>query len=189
MLSTQELAKDLLRPEWFLLTVRSKSERTIARSLQAKGFEVFLPMHIVFRQWSDRTKGYSTPLFPCNLFCRFPPLLEYELMVLKTPGVFSIDECGGSPRPIPDSEIDRLHRIVASRYPIESCEYPKLGEIVQIDGGDADIRGVLTERNAMCRVAIGFDTMGRTVALKVPLDALRRVDGGLTPHWSLKLLT
>src|ERR1035438_442453 len=67
MLPTQELATDPPRPQWFLLMVRRSSEAIIARSLQAKGFEVFLPMHIVVREWSDRTKRYSTPIFPCNL--------------------------------------------------------------------------------------------------------------------------
>ena len=186
-LPMQELATDPLKPEWFLLTVRFKSERSIARSLLAKGFEVFLPMHVVFREWSDRTRRYSTPLFPSRLFCRFPLLLEHKLMVLNTPGVFSVYERGGRPQPIPDSEIGRLNRIIGSRYPIESCELPKLGDVVQI-GGDGDIRGVLVERNALCRVAIGFDTMGSTVVMKVPLEELKRVDGELTPHWSLKLL-
>jgi hypothetical protein len=32
------------RPQWFLLVVRSKQERKVAEGLQAKGYEVLLPM-------------------------------------------------------------------------------------------------------------------------------------------------
>jgi hypothetical protein len=30
--------------------------------------------------------------------------------------------------------------------------------------------------------------MGRTVGLRIPLDDLKRVEGALTPHWSLRAL-
>jgi transcriptional antiterminator RfaH len=66
------MPKDLHTPQWFLLTVGSKQEQKVALALQAKGLEVFLPMQRVRRQWSDRVKVYTAPLFNCNLFCRFP---------------------------------------------------------------------------------------------------------------------
>jgi hypothetical protein len=68
------------RPQWFLLRTRSKQERKVADALQAKGYEVFLPMHTERRQWSDRLKTYDTPLFPGYLFCRFS-LTQEKLMV------------------------------------------------------------------------------------------------------------
>src|SRR5450756_1240474 len=70
------------RPQWFLLVVLSKQERRVAKGLQVRGYEVFLPMHTVRRQWSDRLKTYDAPLFPGHLFCR--ALAKTELMVLRT---------------------------------------------------------------------------------------------------------
>jgi hypothetical protein len=107
-------------------------------------------------------------------------------LVLKTPRVFSIYERGGKPLPIPDAEIACLRRIVDSEYPLEPCDRPTLGDVVEIEGG-GDIRGVLVEGGNECRVAIGFDVIGRTVVIRVPLDSLRHVDQ-LTPHWSLQFL-
>jgi hypothetical protein len=175
-------------PQWFLLVVRAKQEPKVAEGLQAKGYEVFLPLHTVRRQWSDRVKIYDAPLFPGHLFCRFSLILaNKELGVLKTPGVILIYPGGGKPLPIPDLEIERLRRITASQYPVECCALPQTGEIVEIPG-DIPIRGVLVERGSLCRVAIGFDAMGRTVGLRIPLDDLKRVEGPLTPHWSLRAL-
>ena len=166
------------RSQWVLLVVHPNRERNVAEGLQARGFEVFLPMHTVRRQWSDRVKTYDAPLFPGQLFCRFS--LAEKILVVTTPGV--LEE---KPLPVPDLEIERLRRITASQYPVECCAHPQTGEIVEIPG-DITIRGVLVERDSVCRVAIGFDVMGRTVVLRVPLVDLKGVEGPLTPHWSLR---
>ena len=170
--------------QWFLLVVSLNRERNVAERLQAKGYEVFLPMHSVRVQWTDRIKTYDAPLFPGHLFCRVSTfLVRKEPLVLCTPGVVGNQH----PMPIPDVEIARLRRLVASRYPLECRAHPQNGEIVEIPG-DTAMRGVLVERGSVCRVAIGFDVMGRTVVLRVPLDDLRRADRPLTPHWSLTTL-
>ena len=174
-------------PKWFLLRVRMNMERKVAISLCAKGFDVFLPMRVVRKQWSDRIKEYSTPLFANTLFCRFPLLQEHKLRVLKTPGVLSIQMRDGKSSPIPDAEIATLRRIAASSNPIEACEIPEVGDVVEIQG-DVTVRGVLVEWSTVCRVAIGFDSFRQTVVLKLPLDSLKRVDGPLGPHWSLATL-
>jgi hypothetical protein len=105
-------------------------------------------------------------------------------MVFKTPGVFQIYPGNGKSLPIPDLEVERLRRATASQYPVECCTLPETGEILEMPG-DIPIRGVLVERGSTCRVAIGFDTIGRTVVLRIPLDDLKRVDGPLTPYWSV----
>jgi transcription antitermination factor NusG len=168
-----------------MLIVRSKQERKVTDGLQAKGYEVFLPMHTVRRQWSDRLKTYDAPLFPARVFCRFSlNAANKDFMVLKTPGVILIHPGGGKPVPIPDEEIAHLRRIAASQYSVECSALPQTGEVVEIPG-DIPIRGVLVERGSTCRVAIGFNTIGHTVTLHIPLADLKRVEGPLTPHWSL----
>jgi hypothetical protein len=52
---------------WFAIYTRHDHENLAARSLAYKGYEVFLPQYISVRQWSDRTKELSSPLFPCYL--------------------------------------------------------------------------------------------------------------------------
>src|ERR1035441_4407777 len=71
-----------------------------------------------------------------------------RILAVTTPGVVL-----AKPMPIPDLEIERLRRITASQYPVECCAHPQTGEIVEIPG-DITIRGVLVERDSVCRVAI-----------------------------------
>jgi transcription antitermination factor NusG len=107
-------------------------------------------------------------------------------MVLKTPGVFSIYEQNGRPFPIPDSEVLRLQRTVALKYPVECSEHPSTGDVVEIGTGDDAIRGVLVERGPVYKVVIGFDVLRRAVSVRIPLDDLKHTDGRLASHWSLK---
>ena len=175
-------------PQWFLLMVCPKWERRVADALQAKGYEVFLPMHTVRRQWSDRLKEYAAPLFPSYVFCRFPlGPMKKGMSVFAITGVLHVFPGTGKGQPIPEFEIERLRRITSSQYPVECLDLPHTGEIVEILGETA-IQGVLIERAAVCRVAIGFDAMKRTVVLRVPLADLKHTGASLKPHWSLNRL-
>src|ERR1017187_2036946 len=87
------------RPQWVLLFVHANHERKVAEGLQAKGYEAFLPMHTVRRQWSDRGKTYDAPLFPGQLFCRFSSILVAKrILAVTTPGVVL-----AKPMPIPQT--------------------------------------------------------------------------------------
>ena len=173
-------------PQWFLLVVRSRSERSVAAALRAKGFEVFLPMHAVRQQWSDRVASYCAPLFSCLVFCRFALCDQYQ--VLNTPNVFSTHENAGKRVPVPIEEITRLQKVLESDYPVELCDVPTLGDLVQL-GADEIVRGVLVERGEVCRVAICLDSIGRAVCITVPREVLKPVsDGGTTTYIPFHML-
>ena len=48
---------------WHALYVRPRSEKKVANELIDMGFEVYLPVITVVRQWSDRRKKVIEPLF------------------------------------------------------------------------------------------------------------------------------
>ena len=109
------------RPQWVPLFVHANRERKVAEGLQAKGYEVFLPMHTVRRQWSDRVKTYDAPLFSGQLFCRFCSILVAKrILAVTTPGVVL-----AKPMPIPDLEIERLRRIKPRSIRLSVVRIPK----------------------------------------------------------------
>ena len=101
------------------------------------------------------------------------------MSVFATTGVLQIYPGTGKGHPIPEFEIERLPRITSSQYPVECLDLPQTGEIVEILG-DIVIQGVLIERAAVCRVAIGFDAMKRTVVQRVPLHATGDLKGSVS---------
>ena len=154
---------------WFLLMVGSRQEKKVARALRMKGFEVFLPLYRARRQWSDRIKEVELPLFSCHLFARFR--LRDELAVLKTPGVLSIYGAGNPPAPIPETEVDRLRRAIASRLPTEPWPRLEPGEIAAIRE-HPDVKGTVIHVGETCRLVLDFQFLGRTIALRVPRESI-----------------
>ena len=76
--------------------------------LQAKGLESFLPLHTVYRHWSDRWKKVDVPLFSSYVFVR---ILQRDITyVVKTDGVVRIVSFNGSPTHIPENEINAVRQ-------------------------------------------------------------------------------
>ena len=96
---------------WCAVYTRHQHERSIGEMLEAKGFEVFLPLYESTRRWKDRRKVLSLPLFPCYIFLRGAH--ERRLPVLSTPGVHMIISRGERVETIPEEEIEAIRRIVA----------------------------------------------------------------------------
>src|ERR1700688_2002715 len=95
---------------WDVLYTRVEHEKTVTQILTSKKFETLLPLYSSARQWKDRTKLISLPLFPCYVFLRGG--LERRLAVMTTPGVHAIVSTAGQPTPIPHSEIEAIRRVV-----------------------------------------------------------------------------
>jgi len=85
--------------------------------LEAKGFEVFLPLYDSTRKWKDRRKVLSLPLFPCYVFVR--GAIERRLPVLTTPGVHMIISRGERVATVPDDEIEAIRRTVDGHFRVE----------------------------------------------------------------------
>lgn len=56
--------------------------KAVSSTLTYKGYECFLPVYNTTRQWSDRVKTVSVPLFPGYLFGRFD--VQHRLPILMT---------------------------------------------------------------------------------------------------------
>jgi len=88
---------------WFVLYVKSGNEKKITSQLERLGVEVFCPMVIQIRQWSDRKKKVETPLFNSYVFVR---LDEHERdIVFQVPRVFRYVFWLGKPAVARDQEI------------------------------------------------------------------------------------
>ncbi|HET8887188.1 MAG TPA: UpxY family transcription antiterminator [Salinimicrobium sp.] len=53
---------------WYVLYTKPKAEKEVTKSLEALGINVFCPLITEIRQWSDRKKKVSVPLFKSYVF-------------------------------------------------------------------------------------------------------------------------
>ncbi len=172
--------------EWYALYTRHQHEKVVAESLSKNGFEVFLPLYDVVRQWKDRTKRLSLPLFSCYVFLRGG--LERRLSILSTPGVYSILGIAGQPAAIPQVEIDAIRKVTESSLRVEPHPFLRCGDWVRVTSGPlTGVEGILVRKKNLSRLVLSAELLEKSVAVEV--DAFRvarlvRNNVALPASWS-----
>jgi transcription antitermination factor NusG len=152
--------------EWWAVYTRHQHEKTVAENLSTNGLEIFLPLYTVVRQWKDRKKHISLPLFPCYVFLRGEP--GRRVQVLSTPGVHTIVTIVGRPAPIPEVEIEAIRRAVESPLVVEPHPFLRRGDWVRIKSGPlAGIEGILIRRKSSYRLVLSAELLQKSIAVEI----------------------
>ncbi len=151
---------------WHALYTRHQHEKTTARILAHKGFEIFLPVYSATHRWKDRMKKLSLPLFPCYVFVHGG--LDRRLDILNTPGVHSLVRVGDQIAVIPEQEIQAIRRVVACSVQAEPYPYLKCGDRVRVVAGPlAGVEGILVRKKDQFRLILSVELLHRSIALEV----------------------
>ena len=151
---------------WNAVYTRHQHEKLVAESLRRSGFEVFLPTYNVIRQWTDRKKQLSLPLFPCYVFVRSD--FERRLRILTNPGVHCVVMFAGRPAPIPESEIDAIRRAVGSGLHVEPYPFLRCGDRVRVTSGPlAEVEGILVRKKGLHRLILSAELLGKSIAVEI----------------------
>lgn len=151
---------------WWAIYTRHQHEKVVADMLTARGFDIFLPLFESTRQWKDRRKTLSLPLFPCYLFIRGG--LERRLQVVTTPGVHMVLYRGDHVAMVPQDEIEAVQRALASSARVEPHPYLKCGMRVRVIQGPIEgVQGILVRKKNLCRLVISVDMLSQSVAVEV----------------------
>ncbi len=160
---------------WFALRVRTRHEANVASYLEGNGYELFLPLYMCRKRWSDRIKNVETPLFPGYLFCKFDP--QDRLPILKAPGVIQIAGYNRVPVPVESSEIQAIQAVMASGLPNQPWPFLKVGDRIRIEAGPLrGHEGVLVEFKGSHRLILSITLLHRAVAVEIDsafVEALR----------------
>jgi len=170
---------------WRALYTRHQHEKVIARLLLEKGFEVFLPLYNVKRQWKDRVKDLSLPLFPCYVFVCCG--LNRRLDILTTPGIHGFVTVGNQPATIPSGEIDSIRQAVISGSAVEPHPFLKSGDLVRIKTGPLEgIEGILVRKKNFLRLVLSVDPVQLSISIEVDAAMVDRVPTrrGIVDRWS-----
>ena len=152
--------------KWYALRVRSRHEDAVAKHLDARGLESFLPLYKSQRRWSDRFKEIEVPLFPGYVFCHFNVM--NRLPILTIPGVVHVVGIGKIPAPIDESEIAAIQVAVKSGLPTEPWPSLCVGDRVRIEHGPlGGVEGVLLGVRGRQRLLLSVTLLQRSVAVQV----------------------
>lgn len=154
--------------QWFALYTKSRFEKKVYASLQAKGIECYLPLLEEKRKWSDRIKTIEEPLLRGYIFVKVSNR-EY-FSALNTTGAVSYVSFGGKAAPIPEKQIDDL-KIFLQGYNREidvTYDNLKAGEkVIVINGPMKGVVGEIVEFRGKSRIALRFKNLGYCILTNI----------------------
>jgi transcriptional antiterminator NusG len=164
---------------WYALHVRSRFEKVVARNLEARGYEGFLPMYHRRHRWSDRIKEIDLPLFPGYVFCKFD--VNNRLPILTIPGVNSVVGIGKSPIPVDDCELGDIRTVLASGLSCEPWPFLTAGQSVQVERGAlVGVQGTIITVKNSDRLIISVNLLQRAVAVEIDRASVSPVSTNLS---------
>jgi transcription antitermination factor NusG len=157
---------------WFAAFTLCHHENRVARQLQERDVEYFLPTYEKVSQWRDRRVKLKQPLFPGYLFVRVSAVQRKE--VLCAPGVVSLVGPPGRPVEIQPNEIWKLQAAIENA-PVEPIDYLKIGERVRIqDGPLRGLSGILYRKSNKLRMVISVEAIMRSYLVEVDQALLEK---------------
>jgi len=157
--------------KWFAAYTTPRHEKAVARQLDARHVESFLPLYRSSRRWKNGCRvTVEQPLFPNYVFVHVGG--REAVKVLQVPGVLSIVSAGRHPAELPCSEIEALRAGLPQRV-FEPHPYLSAGEKVRIVSGSlAGLVGVLLRKKNQFRVVLALDLIRQSVAVEIDVDEI-----------------
>jgi transcription termination/antitermination protein NusG len=163
---------------WFVFYTKSRQEKKVRDLLERAGKEVFLPLHKVMRQWSDRKKKVEVPLFNSYIFVKE---FEHDLTsVLQTPGVAWTIRHNGKPAVLHPNEFELIQRFIETGFFLESGglnkDELKSGDKVRVtDGPLRGLVGVLTGDANNHKFTVALEGIDQVIRIDLPSNLLEKV--------------
>ena len=168
----------MANPEnWYALYTKQRWEKKVADLLSVKNIENYCPVNKVYRQWSDRKKMVTVPLFTCYVFVKIDE--KRQLSARSTAGVINFVYWLKKPAIIPDEEIALIRKFLNDYENVQLEKIPvQSNDIVRITNGV--LMGqegmVLSTSNKVVKVilpSLGFMMMAEVKISHVELLILR----------------
>ena len=159
---------------WYPVYTRARAEKKVHTWLLKHDIECYLPLKKVLRQWSDRKKWVSVPLFSSYVFVKID-MSEYH-EVLNTPGVARFVWFEGRAVPIPVKQIITIQLLLEGDIDLESVDEMFLkGDNLMIDYGPMKgISGELVNYRGKKKILIRINEIGKNLIIEVPLSYIKK---------------
>jgi transcription termination/antitermination protein NusG len=158
--------KDARLALWYALYTTARHEKVVARQLEERKIETFLPLYRTWHRWKDRRKQVELALFPSYVFVRIEE--RDKLRVLKVSGAVHLVTFNGKMAALPEREIEALRNALDNQIYAEPCPYLRVGRRVRVKCGPmCGAEGILARKKDKCRVVISVDVLMRSVAVEI----------------------
>jgi transcription antitermination factor NusG len=166
----------MMPEKWYVFYTKSRHEKKVRDLLLRRGYEVFLPLQKVVRQWSDRKKKVEVPLFNSYIFVWIPEHLVSE--VVQTPGIAWVIRHNGRPAALQPREYDLINRFLQTGLLVEVLPREELrtGDWVKIlDGPLKGVEGQVTAVQPN-KFTVILETLGQAMRVDVEPGLLKKLE-------------
>jgi transcription antitermination factor NusG len=151
---------------WYAIYTSGRHEKAVARQLEDRSIESFLPLYRSWHRWKDRRKLVDLALFPSYVFVKIDA--KDRLRVLQVPGVVNLVSFNGQPAALPEDELNALRSGLDNQLYAEPHPYLRVGKKVRVVRGPmAGAEGILSRKKDKYRVVISLDVLMRSVAVEL----------------------
>ena len=150
---------------WYALYTKPRWEKKVADRLEEQGIECYCPVITEVKQWSDRKKKVTSPLFKSYVFVR---LSEKERSkVFDTPGVVQYIFWLGKPAVIQDNEIKTIKQWLEDDR-VEDMEVGEIspGDRINISNGSFKGKEGIVQNVGKKRIKLVLVSLGLVVNIR-----------------------
>ena len=148
---------------WYALYTESRQEKKVALRLAQLGIEVYCPLVIQERQWSDRKKKVEVPLLPSYVFVRLEP--HNREVVFQVSGVVRYLYWLGQPAIVKDNEIEMLQKWLRDKIVSFEVVGIEPGSIYEIPSGPFIGQKGIVEKVDKNQITLILEQLGMKVIL------------------------
>lgn len=165
----------IAEPKWYAFYTKSRHEKKVKELLQRRGFDVFLPMQKVVRQWSDRKKKVEAPLFNSYIFVFVPEHQTTE--VLQIPGIAWSVRHNGKPAFLHEREYKAILRFLETGLTIEIVAGSDVEEGDQVQVLDGPLKGAtgFVARKQPDRFMVLLEGIGQAMRVEIMPELLKKM--------------
>ncbi|NOX18179.1 MAG: UpxY family transcription antiterminator [Chlorobi bacterium] len=163
---------DRQKKYWYALYTKPRHEFKARKDLQAAGLEYYMPTVTTLKQWSDRKKKVTEPLFRGYVFLYGDEAERYA--ALQSPAILSTVNWNGVPAKIPDWEIENLRIFLSEKHEVFVGDKIEKGTKVKIaEGPFSGVEGIVFDNSRNERMlAISIDFLNRSVLVRLPAQSV-----------------
>ncbi|OEK03866.1 hypothetical protein BFP97_13680 [Roseivirga sp. 4D4] len=159
---------------WTAFYTKPRSEKKTSERLIEKGYDVYCPTRTIVKQWSDRKKKISEPVFTSYIFAKVDEQSRNE--ILNDQGVVSNVFWLGKPAVIRDQEIHAIRSFLED-FPMAEAQYGNYesGSKVEISSGPLSGQSGLVRRIQGSKAYLTIVSLGIEVQAEIGLAHLKKV--------------
>ncbi|GAA4115605.1 UpxY family transcription antiterminator [Aquimarina addita] len=170
---------------WHVIYVKYKHEVKVQEELERLGLEVFLPMTYEIRQWSDRKKKVTTPLFPSYIFVNITSTLDFH-KALSVDSACSFIRFGNEYGRVSQNEIDQIKLLVGAKDITEvktNIELPSIGDTLKIEHGElSGLECEVYRIDNSRKISVRVNSLRQNISATIPAHYLQKSDANLMYH-------